>query len=78
MRHSGGMVREFLDYFAAAGFEPFVIANRYDAGFFARKARQIDLQRFYGRKFGQIDPVFRRTATQDRISNDVPAVAAGR
>jgi FkbM family methyltransferase len=60
VRHSGGTVKAFLNYFAAAGFEPFVIANRYDAGFFASKVRRTELQRFDGRKFGQIDLVFRR------------------
>ena len=62
VRRSGGTVKAFLDYFSAAGFEPFVIPNRYDAAFFANKVGRVELQRFDGRKFGQIDLVFRRAA----------------
>ncbi len=61
VRHSGGTIGAFFDYFSAAGFEPFVIPNRYDAGFFASKVRRIELKRFdTGKKFGQADLVFRR------------------
>lgn len=60
IRRSSGTLETFLGYFAAAGFEPFVIANRYDAKFFVSKDRRIELQRFGGTKCGQIDLVFRR------------------
>jgi FkbM family methyltransferase len=78
VRRSGGTVKAFLDYFSAAGFEPFVIANGYDPGFFANKVGRVELQRFDGRKFDQLDLVFRRTAAQNPIPNDVAAGAAGR
>jgi hypothetical protein len=60
VRRSGGTVEALFGYFTAAGFEPFVIANRYDAKFFVNQARRIELQRFVPHKFGQIDLVFRR------------------
>jgi FkbM family methyltransferase len=72
VRRAGGTVKAFFDYFSAAGFEPFVIANRYDADFFASKVRRVELQRFDGRKFGQIDLVFRRTGAHDRNFGEVP------
>jgi FkbM family methyltransferase len=60
VRRSGGTVEALLGYFTAAGFEPFVIANRYDAGFMASKVRRAELQRFEGWKTTQLDLVFRR------------------
>jgi FkbM family methyltransferase len=77
VRNSGGTVKAFLDYFAAAGFEPFVIANRYDAFFFISKVRRAELQRFDGRKFGQIDLVFRRTAPQTESRAIYPPPPSG-
>jgi len=61
VRRSGGTTEELLGYFAAAGFEPFVIANRYDIGFLVSKVRRAELQRFDGWKLSEINLVFRRT-----------------
>lgn len=59
---AGGTVEELLGYFAAAGFAPFVIANGYDAAFVSRKVGRVQLRRFDGGTFRQLDLVFRRTA----------------
>jgi FkbM family methyltransferase len=60
VRRSGGTTDALLGYFAAAGFEAFVIENRYDANFFASKVRQVQLQPLGEWKSNQIDLVFRR------------------
>lgn len=58
---AGGTVEELLGYFAAAGFEPFWIANRYDPRFLARKVRKVKLRRVEGSlQQRQFDLVLRR------------------
>jgi FkbM family methyltransferase len=66
VRLSGGTPEALLGYFAAAGFEPFVIANRYDVQFLGRKVRRAELHRLEEWKFNQLDLVFRRSAAEDR------------
>lgn len=62
VRRAGGTTEALLDYFAAAGFEPFVIANRYDVEFMTSRVRKVELQRLEGWRSNQIDLVFRKKA----------------
>jgi FkbM family methyltransferase len=62
---AGGTVDGLLSCFAAAGFEPFLIANRYDPRFLARKVRQVRLRRVEGSlQQRQFDLILRRPARQ--------------
>jgi FkbM family methyltransferase len=62
---AGGTVEGLLSYFAAAGFEPFLIANRYDPRFVARKVRRVELRRAPGlSQQRQFDLVFKRVRHQ--------------
>ena len=63
VRRSGGTIEALIGYFAAAGFEPFVIENRYDADFLARKVRSVELQPLGAWTANQLDLVFRRNAS---------------
>ena len=59
---AGGSMEELLGYFTDAGFQPFVIANGYNAQFIGRRVRQVELHRLEEWTERQMDIVFRRTA----------------
>jgi FkbM family methyltransferase len=76
VQRSGGTIEEFLGYFAAAGFTPFVIPNRYDVKFLGTKVSRADLRPLERWKGRQADLVFRRTgAKEDMRPNDMSDTA---
>lgn len=75
---AGGTIGAFLDFFAAAGFTPFVIPNRYDVPFLVTKVRRAELQRLHIWKGRQLDLVFRREPAEDvRRPRDVAQLDGG-
>jgi FkbM family methyltransferase len=66
IQRSGGTPEAFLGYFAAAGFEPFVISNPYDVRFYGRSIRRVELRPLRRWQPNRIDLVFRKAHALSR------------